>query len=105
MFYSLEHSNWALMRAPKVGIFGIGLETYWPQFDGLLDRLNGYQSQIAERLRDFGVDLVDAGMVDNPEKARAAASLFRRQEVELIFLYVSTYALSSTVLPVVQRVG
>ncbi|MFZ0454778.1 MAG: L-fucose/L-arabinose isomerase family protein, partial [Ignavibacteriaceae bacterium] len=30
--------------------------------------------------------------------------LFNRENVELIFLYVSTYALSSTVLPVVQKV-
>jgi L-arabinose isomerase len=90
---------------PKIGLFGVGLDTYWPQFDGLLGRLNGYQNQIADRLRAFGASLVDAGMVDNPEKARSAASLFRREEVELIFLYVSTYALSSTVLPVVQRVG
>lgn len=87
----------------RVGLFGIGLDTYWPQFDGLLDRLLGYQKAIAGRLRGFGVQLIDAGMVDSPEKARGAASLFRREEVELIFLYVSTYALSSTVLPVVQR--
>lgn len=91
------------MNTTKIGLFGIGLDTYWPQFDGLLDRLTGYQSEIAARLRSFGVDLVDAGMVDTPDKARAAASLFRREEVEVIFLYVSTYALSSTVLPVVQR--
>lgn len=87
----------------RVGLFGIGLETYWPQFKGLLDRLNGYQGDIAGKLRQLGLEVVDAGMVDNPEKARVAASLFRREEVELIFLYVSTYALSSTVLPVVQR--
>ena len=91
------------MSPTKIGLFGIGLDTYWPQFDGLLDRLIGYQQQIATRLRGFGVELVDAGMVDNTEKARAAASLFQREEVELIFLYVSTYALSSTVLPVVQK--
>jgi L-arabinose isomerase len=87
----------------RVGLFGIGLDTYWPQFDGLLDRLAGYQKQIASRLRGYGVQLVDAGMVDNIEKARAAASLFRQKEVEVIFLYISTYALSSTVLPVVQK--
>src|SRR6266567_8653942 len=87
----------------RVGLFGIGLDTYWPQFNGLQQRLTGYQKQIAARLRSFGVDLVDAGLVDNPAKARPAASLFRREEVELIFLYVSTYALSSTVLPVVQK--
>ena len=43
------------------------------------------------------------GMVDAPSKARQAASCFRREQVDLIFLYVSTYALSSTVLPVVQE--
>jgi L-arabinose isomerase len=87
----------------RIGLFGIGLDTYWPQFDGLLDRLTGYQKQIARELRRGGVELVDAGMVDNPKKARAAAALFRRKEVDLIFLYISTYALSSTVLPVVQQ--
>ncbi len=90
---------------PRIGLFGIGLETYWPQFDGLLDRLTGYQQVIAQRLRELGADVVDAGMVDLPGKARQAASCFRREEVDLIFLYVSTYALSSTVLPVVQEVG
>jgi L-arabinose isomerase len=89
----------------RVGLFGVGLDTYWPQFKGLLSRLTGYQNRIAAHLRGFGTDLVDAGMVDTPAKARAAASLFRREEVEIIFLYVSTYSLSSTVLPVVQKVG
>ena len=84
-------------------MFGIGLDTYWPQFAGLLDRLTGYHAQIADRIRSFGVDLVDAGMVDNTVKAHEAAALFRREEVELIVLYISTYALSSTVLPVVQQ--
>jgi L-arabinose isomerase len=87
----------------RVGLFGIGLETYWPQFPGLRQRLTGYQKQIGGRLRGFGADLVDAGLVDNPAKARDAASLFRREEVDLIFLHVSTYALSSTVLPLVQN--
>jgi len=89
----------------KLGLFGIGLDTYWPQFAGLLDHLTGYQARIARQLREMDVELVDAGMVDNPFKAREAADLFRREGVELIFLYVSTYALSSTVLPVVQQAG
>ena len=89
----------------RIGLFGIGLDTYWPQFDGLLARLTGHQKEIAAKLRGPGVQLIDAGMVDNPQKAHAAASLFRRKEVDLIFLYISTYALSSTVLPVVQQAG
>ena len=87
----------------RAGLFGIGLDTYWPQFKGLLGRLTGYQQRIAGRIAGFGVELIDAGMVDSPVKARQAAALFRREDVEIIFLYVSTYALSSTVLPVVQK--
>jgi hypothetical protein len=26
----------------RVGLFGIGLDTYWPQFAGLEERLRGY---------------------------------------------------------------
>jgi L-arabinose isomerase len=42
-------------------------------------------------------------MVDNPVKAREAADFLKTQDVEIVFLYVSTYALSSTVLPVAQK--
>lgn len=86
-----------------VGLFGIGLDTYWGQFDGLLDRLSGYQEQIKKGISQFGVEVVDAGMVDNPVKAHAAAEVLKRNDVELVFLYVSTYALSSTVIPVARE--
>lgn len=88
----------------KVGLFGIGLDTYWSQFEGLLSRLTGYQKLIRERLETTGVEVVDAGMVDTPVKARSATEYFAANQVEILFLYVSTYALSSTVLPIVQCV-
>ena len=87
----------------KVGLFGIGLDTYWAQFDGLLDNLMEYQNQIKDNIAQFGVEVVDAGMVDNPVKAREAADFLKANDVEIVFLYVSTYALSSTVLPVAQK--
>ncbi len=87
----------------KVGLFGIGLDTYWPQFDGLLDNLVAYQEQIRSKIVGYGVEVADAGMVDNPVKAREAANFLKSQDVEIVFLYVSTYALSSTVLPVAHK--
>jgi L-arabinose isomerase len=87
----------------KIGLFGIGLDTYWPQFDGLLDKLRGYQEQIKNRIAGFNVEVADAGMVDNLGKAREAADFLKSQDVEIVFLYISTYALSSTVLPVAQK--
>ncbi|MFI5387139.1 MAG: arabinose isomerase [Fimbriimonadales bacterium] len=89
----------------NVGLVGIGLETYWSQFEGLYDRLRGYQNQIAARIESFGAEVVDAGFADSPPKSHAAAEHLRREGVEVIFLYVSTYALSSTVLPLAQGVG
>ncbi|KAA2240238.1 arabinose isomerase [Chitinophaga agrisoli] len=87
----------------KVGLFGIGLETYWHQFNGLQARLEGYQQTIAQRLEQPGLQVVNAGLVDTVEKARNAAATFKQEDVAVIFLYVSTYALSATVLPVVQK--
>ena len=89
--------------AVRIGLFSIGLETYWAQFPGLEQRLRGHASQIAARTAKMGAEVVDLGMIDNAEKALAAGHAFRRADVDLIFLYVSTYALSSTVLPVVRR--
>lgn len=86
----------------KIGLFGIGLDTYWPQFEGLETRLRGYQKEIADKLARPGVEVVDVGLVDSPQAARDAAERFQKEGVSLIFLYVSTYALFSTVLPVVQ---
>lgn len=87
----------------KAGLFGVGLDTYWEQFDGLLGRLNSYQKQIAEKLEEFGAEVVDAGLVDSPEKAIDAGNCLKRNDVDIVFLYISTYALSSTVLPVAQK--
>lgn len=84
----------------KIGLASIGLDTYWGQFTGLYDRLCGYKEIIKNRIDS---DIIDAGMVDNPEKAAEAAVLFESNCVDLIFVYISTYALSSTVLPLAQR--
>jgi L-arabinose isomerase len=87
----------------RIGLFGIGLDAYWPQFTGLKERLEGYLGRVAEKLGRPGVVVVNVGLVDNPDRAREAGRQLRREDVDLIVLHVTTYALSSTVLPVVQR--
>lgn len=87
----------------RIGLFGIGLDAYWPQFTGLKERLEGYVARVAEKLARPGVEIVNVGLVDNAERAHEAGREFRRGDIDLIFLYVTTYALSSTVLPVVRR--
>ena len=90
-------------RKLRVGLFGIGLDTYWPQFKGLKPRLEGYVRVVEKQLARPGIEVVNLGLIDNPVKALEAGHQFREADVDVIFLHVTTYALSSTVLPVVQR--
>jgi L-arabinose isomerase len=98
-----EHSLSAVNQRHKVGLFSIGLEAYWEQFPGLRERLVSNNNTICRKLEELGAEVVNAGMVDSLDKAIAAGHFFRQQDVDLLFLHVSTYAVSSTVLPVVRR--
>jgi L-arabinose isomerase len=90
--------------SPRVAVFGIGLAAYWPQFDGLRDRLDGYQGRIERRLEEMGAEVVSAGLVDTPQAARAAGAALAAARPQLLLVYTATYATSSQVLPVVQAV-
>ena len=90
-------------RELRVGLFGIGLEAYWSQFAGLEERLRGYVQLVEERLAGEGRSIINFGLVDSPERAFAVGHDARREDVDLLVIYVTTYALSSTVLPVVRR--
>ena len=87
----------------KAGLFCVGNDAYWPQFKGLLDKLIGFKDAIKGRMIEMGAEVIDAGMVDSPDKAREAVAFLGSQQVDIVFLYISTYALSSTVLPVAQQ--
>lgn len=89
----------------KIGLCGIGLEAYWEQFTGLKQRLEGYVQTVASHLAHQSVELTNLGLIDSVERAREAGHAFRRADIDLLFLYVTTYALSSTILPLVKRAG
>ncbi|MGB9095278.1 arabinose isomerase [Erwinia sp.] len=89
----------------RLGVFGIGLETYWPQFEGLKQQLEGYLDCVATRLASDDIAVINGGLVDNNDRADEAASLFRASQVDALVLYITTYALSSTVLPLLQKLN
>ena len=93
-----------MRRPPRVAVFGIGLAAYWPQFDGLRERLEGYQRGIEDRLERMGAEIVSAGLVDTPQAARTAGETLAARRPQLLLVYTATYATSSQVLPVVQAV-
>jgi L-arabinose isomerase len=92
-------------RPLRVGLCGMGLDAYWSQFAGLEERLKGYVAQMASRITRPGVQVVNLGLIDTPGRSRESGHECRREDVDVLFLYVTTYALSNTVLPLVQRAG
>jgi L-arabinose isomerase len=90
------------LHPARVGVFGIGLATYWPQFEGLKQRIEGYQRRVEERVAELGGEVVSAGLVDTEQAARAAGDRFAAAQVDLVLCHAVTYATSSTVLPVAQ---
>lgn len=89
----------------KVGLVGVGLDTYWGQFPELLPRLLSYQDGISDRLKHMNISVINVGMIDIPQKAVDAALQLKKADVEFVFLFISTYALSSTILPIAQQVA
>lgn len=89
----------------KVGLFGIGLQAYWEQFDGLKSKLSRYLEVIANGLEKLDAEIINLGLIDTPEMAFKSGDKFKAEDVDILFLYVATYALSATVLPVVKKAG
>lgn len=89
----------------RIGLFGIGLQAYWDQFTGLKERLTAYVEVVAKGMEAYDAEIVNLGLIDMPEKAFDAGLRFKQEDVDLIFLYATTYALSATVLPVVRKAG
>lgn len=80
----------------KVGVFGVGHHTYWPQFDGLLDEMHRKLARFGEKVRACGVEVTDFGMVDDARSAYALRSRLQAASLDLIFCDMVTYATSAT---------
>jgi L-arabinose isomerase len=96
----LEHRK--LVKG-KIGYFGIGLARYWEQFEGLKERLEGYIEIVRQKLVGFGSEVISCNLVDSEYKASEAALKYKQNDVDLIVCYITTYAVSSTVIPIAQN--
>ena len=80
----------------KVGLYGVGHDTYWGQFDGLKDELLGYHDVLKKNIEKNGVEVVDFGLIDNAESAYSTVKKLKAENLDLIFCNMLTYATSST---------
>jgi len=88
----------------RIGVFGIGLAAYWPQFPGLRETIERYLGHVEAEI-GTGAHVVAGGLVDTAEAGRTLGDRFAREDLDLVVLYAGSYATSTQALPVVQRAG
>jgi len=93
------------MRIPpvRIGLSEIGADTYWPQPADLKSRIEGCLTMADPKFACSGVEIINPGFIATSEKAREHGNVFRRALVDMNLLPVTTYTLSSSLLPVLRR--
>jgi L-arabinose isomerase len=83
-------------KKARVGVITVGHEPYWGQFPGLRDELEGNGRQFEGLLRQQDVEVVSGGFVDNVDKSYVAAAYLKSQDIDFLFVNLSTYVTSSS---------
>lgn len=86
------------VKKARIGLYSVGMESYWEQFKGLRERLIGYNEFIAQRMSNLA-EVYNFGLIDSEAKGHAAGEYFNANNVDLLFCHVATYALSADHLP------
>lgn len=90
-------------RSAKIGIFGVGHDTYWKQFEGLLVNLMKYHEDFKSIVAANDVEIIDFGMVDNSARAYETLAAIKAADPDVIFCNMLTYATSSTFAPIIRE--
>ena len=90
-------------RTAKIGIFAVGHDTYWGQFEGLLDNLMRYHSVFKELVEENDVQVTDYGMIDTSIKSFDILEKMKGDNLDILFCNMVTYATSSTFAPIIRN--
>ena len=61
----------------KIGLIAVGLNTYWHQFGGLRERLDGYRNAIKEKMEAYGGQIVaDTGIAESAGRSSCPVRFF-----------------------------
>ncbi|MFA6504846.1 MAG: hypothetical protein WCT14_02040 [Treponemataceae bacterium] len=86
----------------NIGVLGVGHNTYWKQFDGLLAAMHEKMETFSSKLNEHQVDIFNFGMVDDSVSAYRVLSEIRKIDLDLLFIDMVTYATSATFAPLIQ---
>ena len=103
-FILLSMLSAGAMKTPtRIGVFGVGYDVYWKQFDGLEADILKKMSVFREMLPQ-DIEVYEFGLIDNPQKAYEAAVKMQEANLDLLFCDMLTYATSGTFGAIVRNV-
>ena len=89
-------------RTARIGIFAVAHDTYWHQFEGLLDNIMGYHMDFKEMVEENEVEIIDFGMIDSSIKAYDILPKMKAENLDILFCNMVTYATSSVFAPIIR---
>ena len=89
-------------RNARIGMFAVAHDTYWDQFEGLLDNIMGYHHDAVKLVETNEVEVIDYGMVDSSIKAYDVLPKMKGDNLDIIICNMVTYATSSVFAPIVR---
>ena len=89
----------------RIGVFAVAHATYWGQFDGLLNNIMGYHKDFIEKVQQNDVEVIDFGMIDSSEKAYDVIPKMQKENIDVLFCNMVTYATSSVFAPIIREMN
>ncbi|HHW48756.1 MAG TPA: arabinose isomerase [Clostridiaceae bacterium] len=86
-------------KKARVGIMICGHKEYWPQFPGAKEAIMDGAKKFEKMVSDNNVDVVVTGMVDTVEASYKAGMIFKKNDIDLLFVYLHTYVASGRWVP------
>jgi len=87
----------------KVGIYGVGHYAYWDQFPGLLDKMYEKMNVLEEKIKHYGVEVVNFGIGDDATDAYEVLPKMKAADIDMLFIDMVTYATSSSIAPIFKE--
>ena len=84
----------SVSQKAKIGIMACGHIEYWAQFPGLKEALIENTKVFEGYIRDCGVEIAGCLFVDTIEGAYELGVEFKKADIDLLFVYLTTYVAS-----------
>lgn len=87
------------MKKAKIAVIGLGHYIYFEQFDGLKAELMQKNTEFIEYIDREKCEVIDAGYVSCVEESFQAVQELKKQDVDFLFIILSTYVPSAVCAP------